>query len=615
MINASGFLRKVTGSISYYVIFLVVVLAAPNSASSQDHNLVSFVIAYLRDPGTACGRDWLFSVSWASEDITPYLLNGSCNASSGCAGWFWQCVGFVVRAYNEKGEKLRMRLPEGASTIDLPVDPCKPQGIYTALVYIPDIRDGISVGSYVTFEVLTVRHFPNGLFHQFWDSPRATYILRLPKLNPSDRLSQGDWPNAIICPKTDDGEVGSIARIGCPITSVAMLLRAMGIVTDPQELLEWANEEKVLNGCNQPRDQFIRFARKKAQEAGKFICVKPNIGKSETIVPRILRISATPNTPPGIRPRKLHFVVAIGCGSNTDRNTKILDPGWKERETLDFYVRNNYNIENDLAFVYCGGNLNPSGMLFLGSSLKTVQFGSEEKPIIAVSGYRALRLLVFSEDSLKTGIDVPSGQGFNEIPSTGHELILPVGDDVSGDAVDPITDSETGHKVVIEANSAFQFLIRAEAIAFMDSSTIDFTLINIDGSIETKSFDIQLSQGERALYKMAYDTSGTFSVERVNVTTVERVSDLIPTGYRLDQNFPNPFNPLTTISFAIPKRSSVKLILYNNIGKEVLELVDKELQPGEYSVKFDAKKFSTGIYFYRLTTDEFTQSKKLTLLK
>lgn len=99
------------------------------------------------------------------------------------------------------------------------------------------------------------------------------------------------------------------------------------------------------------------------------------------------------------------------------------------------------------------------------------------------------------------------------------------------------------------------------------------------------------------------------------ITSVEHLSNILPTEYRLEQNYPNPFNPETTIRFVLPKRSSVTLKLFDILGKEVATLVDEELQPGEHKVVFDARSLSSGVYFYRLEAKGFVQSKRFLLLK
>jgi hypothetical protein len=88
-----------------------------------------------------------------------------------------------------------------------------------------------------------------------------------------------------------------------------------------------------------------------------------------------------------------------------------------------------------------------------------------------------------------------------------------------------------------------------------------------------------------------------------------------PSAYALNQNYPNPFNPTTTITFALPKAENVKLVVYDILGKEVRTLVNEFRQAGNYEVPFDASGFSSGVYFYRLETPNFTETKKMLLVK
>ncbi|MFH1525941.1 MAG: T9SS type A sorting domain-containing protein, partial [Bacteroidota bacterium] len=91
--------------------------------------------------------------------------------------------------------------------------------------------------------------------------------------------------------------------------------------------------------------------------------------------------------------------------------------------------------------------------------------------------------------------------------------------------------------------------------------------------------------------------------------------EIIPTEFSLAQNYPNPFNPSTTISFSIPKQANVKLVVYNSLGEEIAELVNREMNAGFQSVKFDASNLSSGLYFYRISTGGFVNVKKMLLLK
>ena len=88
-----------------------------------------------------------------------------------------------------------------------------------------------------------------------------------------------------------------------------------------------------------------------------------------------------------------------------------------------------------------------------------------------------------------------------------------------------------------------------------------------------------------------------------------------PVQYKLSQNYPNPFNPSTSIRFEIPKSGFVKLAVYDILGKEVATLVNDKREAGSYYVDFNASGLSSGVYFYKLITNDFTDIKKMMLLK
>ncbi len=89
----------------------------------------------------------------------------------------------------------------------------------------------------------------------------------------------------------------------------------------------------------------------------------------------------------------------------------------------------------------------------------------------------------------------------------------------------------------------------------------------------------------------------------------------IPKGYSLEQNFPNPFNPVTNIRFSIPKAGVVKLAVYDISGREIESLVSGKLNAGIYNADLDASALSSGVYFYRLITEGYTDTKKMILVK
>jgi hypothetical protein len=88
-----------------------------------------------------------------------------------------------------------------------------------------------------------------------------------------------------------------------------------------------------------------------------------------------------------------------------------------------------------------------------------------------------------------------------------------------------------------------------------------------------------------------------------------------PDKFILNQNYPNPFNPSTTISFSLPSHSFVSLKVFDLLGKEVATIVSEELPAGNYKRIWNAENLASGIYFYRLQAGNFTETKKLILMK
>ncbi|MEO6695891.1 MAG: S8 family serine peptidase, partial [Ignavibacteria bacterium] len=110
--------------------------------------------------------------------------------------------------------------------------------------------------------------------------------------------------------------------------------------------------------------------------------------------------------------------------------------------------------------------------------------------------------------------------------------------------------------------------------------------------------------------KLARNITGTGSNNNI----------LIPEKFVLDQNYPNPFNPVTKIKFVIPQNGSypslnVKLIIYNSLGREISNLLNNSLAPGSYQIEFDGSDLPSGVYYYKLISDNFSDIKKMILIK
>jgi predicted CXXCH cytochrome family protein len=134
--------------------------------------------------------------------------------------------------------------------------------------------------------------------------------------------------------------------------------------------------------------------------------------------------------------------------------------------------------------------------------------------------------------------------------------------------------------------------------------------------------DVLSQAGGTYFYKIsAIDVNGNESpFASVSVVTAVENSGGVPTEFALGQNYPNPFNPTTEITFAIPKQTNVKVVVYNLSGAEIATLVNQAMSPGNYRATWngrtnDGQTVASGTYFYHLQAEGFTATKKMTLLK
>jgi len=103
--------------------------------------------------------------------------------------------------------------------------------------------------------------------------------------------------------------------------------------------------------------------------------------------------------------------------------------------------------------------------------------------------------------------------------------------------------------------------------------------------------------------------------KRETIVSIAGQNSGIPDKYYLSQNYPNPFNPTTTISFSIPNTSRITLEIYNSLGEKVSTLVSKTLPASTYRYEWDSEGLASGIYFYKMVADNFTEIRKMILLK
>ena len=100
-----------------------------------------------------------------------------------------------------------------------------------------------------------------------------------------------------------------------------------------------------------------------------------------------------------------------------------------------------------------------------------------------------------------------------------------------------------------------------------------------------------------------------------DIISVKKISTEVPDKYTLGQNYPNPFNSMTKIQFQVPSSKFIKLVVFDLLGREVRTLVNEYKKAGTYEVRFESGDLPSGIYFYRMETNGFTDVKRMILLK
>ncbi len=118
------------------------------------------------------------------------------------------------------------------------------------------------------------------------------------------------------------------------------------------------------------------------------------------------------------------------------------------------------------------------------------------------------------------------------------------------------------------------------------------------------------NQGEDTLYYYGKN----INIDLIKITETEDTDNIV-NNFSLSQNFPNPFNPSTNISFTIPNSGFVTLKVYDILGKEIATLINEELNAGNYTKTFNATNLSSGVYFYKLQTSKFSETKKMILMR
>lgn len=274
-------------------------------------------------------------------------------------------------------------------------------------------------------------------------------------------------------------------------------------------------------------------------------------------------------------------------------------------------------------------NINPASSIY-GSSFPSATHAQRQRSLVPGNTGVHYNYTHITADTLSDVGEVDSSQTvsirqrkdlFGLFPLTVSQTIASSRDSTDSGSnsweIQTRTASFDAFGTITSSAGAFQTLRRKETrirqmyvsgSLFSSDTSVDFLWLTKDNYFF----------GVDAQY--AYRTTGSVPVGRVEfnrVVTTTAVEELLssPQQFQLQQNYPNPFNPTTNIGFDVKKRSYVSLRIYNLLGQEVAMLVNEVKQPGSYKVPFDGSWLKTGVYFYKLTTDGFVETRKMVLLK
>jgi len=181
------------------------------------------------------------------------------------------------------------------------------------------------------------------------------------------------------------------------------------------------------------------------------------------------------------------------------------------------------------------------------------------------------------------------------------------------------TGTEIWAKATINGNSYWQYRSASSSNSFNGQNDLRIHF-GFGNATNIDSLKIVWLSGNVDVYTNVAINKFYTAVEgedltEINVTSVESENNILPAEFALEQNYPNPFNPSTKIRFSIPETANVNLSIYNMLGEKVSELINSQLNAGNYNIPFNAEKLSSGIYIYKLDAGNFSQSKKMQLIK
>jgi len=321
---------------------------------------------------------------------------------------------------------------------------------------------------------------------------------------------------------------------------------------------------------------------------------------------------------------RVHFIGRSGGGANYTGNVQFYEV------LIDADADNNMNIDNDIIkiagnFTNYNPNLNNNKgtVIFNGTNPQTIYSASTPPATTTTFGNLVVNnptgVTLLSDIGVKTSLSFNSG-GYLDLDGnilyvSGSEYIgsLPV-------------ELSSFSAVILENGVKLKWRTETEVSNYgfeilRSSQNDNWSLLgfvqghgNSNSPKDYSFIDENAAAGKYSYRLKQIDTDGQFEYSKI--IEVDLGS---PMNYELSQNYPNPFNPSTTIRFSVSESSFINLSIYNSLGEKIEELVNEAKEPGVHTIQFNAQSaaggLSSGMYIYRIQTNDFVQTKKMILLK
>jgi len=323
-------------------------------------------------------------------------------------------------------------------------------------------------------------------------------------------------------------------------------------------------------------------------------------------------------------------VYADGTSWITTRNPLTYDPnpgscsGYSAQSSLAINASatkiNASAIQGDIATKYWEALSNGRGGNFQkakGSLLSIIDGEFDHK-------YSPLALLAFYEFTLNEK-NTKNQSGLTDSLNTGlNDLLTKVSKRAKGDSLSPYALRFLAREAALAHNARGMISYNNELVANYPNSSNELSAL-YDLTTHYAEIEQDFTKADQYYSRMvtAYPKEDLTLFAGINLggsqASLKQVmltdADQLPIDYDLSNAFPNPFNPITTITYQLPKEGLVTLKIYDILGNEVRTLVNEQKEMGKYTVQFDASSLASGMYIYRLRANDYTSTKKMLLLK